>query len=67
MNPIVERTTKNQAHQSNFVQDFMRFKQSFTGDPKATVNQLLASGRITQDQLNQAVAKANQFKGLFGM
>lgn len=40
------------------VQQFMQFKQSFTGDAQAQVQQLLNSGRITQDQYNQAVQQA---------
>lgn len=44
------------------VQQFMQFKQSFTGDAQAQVQQLLNSGKVTQDQYNQAVQMAQQLQ-----
>lgn len=44
------------------VQQFMQFKQSFKGDPKQQVQQMLNSGRITQDQYNAAVKKAQDLQ-----
>jgi hypothetical protein len=35
------------------IQQFMQFKQNFKGDPKAEVEKMLQSGRISQQQLNQ--------------
>ena len=35
------------------VQQFMQFKQNFKGDPKAEVEKMLQSGKISQQQLNQ--------------
>ena len=40
------------------VRQFMQFRQNFTGDAQAQVQQLLNSGRITQAQYNDAVQKA---------
>ncbi len=40
------------------VKQFMEFKQNFTGDAQAQVQQMLNSGRITQAQYNDAVQKA---------
>lgn len=40
----------------NMVQQFQQFKQSFQGDPKAEVEKLVQSGRISQQQLNQMAA-----------
>lgn len=42
------------------MQEFNRFQQSFRGDPKQTVQQLLNSGRMTQAQFNQLSQQANQ-------
>lgn len=44
------------------VQQFMQFKNSFKGDPKQQVQQMLNSGRVTQDQYNMAVRKAQDLQ-----
>ena len=46
----------------NMIQQFLRFKQTFTGDPRAQIQQMLNSGRISQDQYNQAVQMAQQLQ-----
>lgn len=47
------------------LQQFKQFKANFKGDPKAEVEKMLQSGKISQDQLNKIQAMANQFRGLF--
>ncbi len=47
------------------LQQFKQFKANFKGDPKAEVEKMLQSGRLSQQQLNQIQAMANQFQGLF--
>ena len=44
------------------IQQFMQFKQYFKGDPKAEVEKMLQSGRISQQQLNQVQQMAGQFQ-----
>ena len=46
------------------IQQFMQFKQNFKGDPKAEVEKMLQSGRISQQQLNQVQKMAGQFQNL---
>lgn len=46
------------------VQQFMQFKQNFKGDPKAEVQKMLQSGRISQQQLNQIQQMAGQFQNM---
>lgn len=46
------------------IQQFMQFKQNFRGDPKAEVQKMLQSGRISQQQLNQVQQMAGQFQNL---
>ena len=46
------------------VQQFMQFKQNFRGDPKAEVQKMLQSGKISQQQLNQVQQMAGQFQNL---
>ena len=46
------------------IQQFMQFKQNFKGDPKAEVQKMLQSGKISQQQLNQVQQMAGQFQNL---
>jgi len=53
-------------NQNNIISQFMQFKNSFTGDPRAQIQQMLNSGKLTQDQYNQAVQQAQQFQQMLG-
>ena len=44
------------------IQQFMQFKQNFKGDPKAEVEKMLQSGKISQQQLNQVQQMGGQFQ-----
>lgn len=46
------------------VQQFQQFKANFHGDPKAEVEKLLQSGKLSQAQLNQLQQMAKQFQNL---
>lgn len=46
------------------VQDFIQFKKTFNGNPQAKVQELLQSGQLSQEQLNQVQGMAGQFQGL---
>lgn len=48
----------------NLMQRFQQFKSTFQGDPQQEVQKMLQSGRITQQQLNQAQSLAQQFQAL---
>lgn len=48
------------------IQQFNQFKNSFTGDPKQAVMNLLQNGQMNQEQLNQLQAMAKQFQSLMG-
>jgi glutamyl-tRNA reductase len=54
---------------TNITQQFNQFMQQMRGqDPNAIINQLMASGRVNQQQINQAHQRARemekQFEGL---
>ena len=51
---------------SNLIQRFQQFRQTFSGDPRQQIQQLLDSGRVTQSQYNQAVQMAQQFQKMLG-
>jgi hypothetical protein len=55
------------ANPMNLINEVNRCVRSFSGDPKAMVDQMLNSGQITTEQYNQAVQMANSVKGFFGM
>jgi hypothetical protein len=52
---------------NDIVSRFRQFRQMFKGDPQQQVQQLLNSGRVSQDQYNAAVQKAQQLSRLLGM
>lgn len=58
MNPLF-----NQFNQPNqWIQKFQQFQRTFQGDPRQQVQQLLNSGKVTQQQYDQAVKMAQQFQ-----
>lgn len=50
----------------NMMQRFQQFQRMFSGNAEQQVKQLLQSGRVTQDQYNQAVQMAKQFQQMMG-
>lgn len=44
----------------DMISKFNQFKQSFTGNPQQMIQQMLNSGKITQQQYDKAVQMANQ-------
>lgn len=63
MNPLYNEMQNNQG---NMLQRFQQFRQNFHGDPRQQVQQLLNSGKVSQQQYNQAVQMAQQFQRMFG-
>ena len=47
---------------AQMVQAFQQFKQTFQGDPRQKVQEMLNSGQINQQQLNQAQQMAQQLQ-----
>ena len=67
MNPLFQQMRGQMPQSNNVMQRFMQFRQQFQGDPKEQVQQLLNSGRVTQQQYDAAVQMANQLKNMLGM
>ena len=61
MNPLFNQLN-NQPSMNNMLQQFNQFKNQFKGNPQQIIQQMLNSGRITQEQYNRAVQMANQFQ-----
>lgn len=66
MNPLYNQM-QQQGQQNNLLQKFQQFKQSFHGDPKQQVQQLLNSGRVSQQQYDRAVQMARQFQQMLNL
>lgn len=74
MNPLFNLNGWNQnifngtpfGNAMSMIQSFNQFRQQFSGDPKQQVQQLLNSGRMTQDQFNQLQQIATQFQQMLG-
>lgn len=50
----------------NMMQQFQSFMQSMQGrDPKAMLNDLVSSGRVSQEQLNVAQQQVQQLANVF--
>ena len=68
MNPFYTSTQQMQGFNNpfgdmfNLIQQFNAFKQSFQGNPKEKVQELLNSGQMTQEQFNQLSQMAQQFR-----
>ena len=60
-NPIYEQYRETPNNVTNIMNQFQQFRNNFRGDPKQQVQQLLNSGKISQEQYNRAVQMANQF------
>lgn len=65
-NPLYSMLNNNVPNNNmmQMIQQFKQFQNTFKGDPKAQVQQMLNSGKITQAQYNQAVQMANQLQSL---
>ena len=67
-NPLYNLFGNSQyGNMNGLIQQFQQFKNSFKGDPKQQVQQMLNSGRITQDDYNKAVQMANTFQRMLKM
>lgn len=53
-----------QNNMMNLLNQYRQFRANFRGDPKAEVEKLVSSGRISQQQINQAMQMAQQIQRL---
>lgn len=67
MNPLYQRMMQNAPQNNNLVQRFQQFRNQFRGNPQQQVQELLNSGRITQQQYDAAVQAANQIRNIVGL
>lgn len=48
------------------MQQFNQFKQSFQGNPQQQIQQLMNSGKVSQQDYNRAYQMAQQFQKMIG-
>ena len=66
-NPLFEALAGNKNNGMNpMIQQLMEFKNQMQGDPQQKVQELLNSGRMTQDQCNSLVQQAQTILSQFG-
>lgn len=58
---------QNQMPMNGLMQKFQQFQQMFRGDPRMKVQELLNSGKVSQQQYNQAVQMAQQMQKMMGI
>ena len=56
----------NQMMSHPLMQKFQQFQQMFHGDPRQQIQQLMNSGKINQQQYNQALQMAQQMQKMLG-
>ena len=61
-NPLYNQLNSNGSN--SFMSKFQQFKNSFNGDPKQMIQNMLNSGKITQAQYNNAVQMAQKLQSL---
>lgn len=52
------------SNNSNFLAQFNQFRSMFSGNPQQQVQQLLQSGRMTQEQFKQLAEQATELQKL---
>lgn len=64
MNPFFQAMGGNR--QPNMMQQFQHFMSQMRGkDPNAMIQELVSSGRVSQQQLDAAQKQAQQMQGMF--
>lgn len=66
-NPLFQQmNTAPTNNMQSIMQRFQQFQRMFTGDPRQQVQQLLNSGKVSQQQYDAAVQMANQLQRMMG-
>lgn len=63
-NPLFQQMTGTANPMTQILQRFNSFKQTFRGDPKQQIQQMLNSGQVSQEQYNRAVQLAQQLQNM---
>ena len=64
MIPVLNEFMRRFGNFRNMMSQFNQFRNTFQGDPRQQVQQLLDSGRMTQQQFNDLQAAARQIQNM---
>ena len=64
MNPLFQQLQAN-SQPNNIINAVRQLQQTFSGNPQQEVENLMRSGKVSQEQYNNAVQKANQLMQFF--
>lgn len=64
-NPLFNQLSGN-GNMNPLMQKIQQLKQQIGGDPTQYIQNMLNSGRITQEQYNQAVQQAQKLRSMLG-
>ena len=65
-NPLFSLFGGQNTMMNPLMQRFQQFRQMFRGDPNQQIQQIMNSGKVNQQQYNQAVQMAQQLKQMLG-
>lgn len=65
-NPLYKELTGAAPNMGGFMQRLNQLKATFCGDPHKTIQEMLNSGKVTQDQYNRAYQQAQQIMKMMG-
>ena len=65
-NPLFSLLGGQNTMMNPLMQRFQQFRQMFRGDPNQQIQQIMNSGKVNQQQYNQAVQMAQQLKQMLG-
>ena len=66
---LMNQNKQSNLSNNNILNQFMNFKNSFNGDDNKAaekIAQMLNSGQISRNDVNNAIQMAKQFRGLIG-
>lgn len=66
---LMNQNKQSNLSNNNMLNQFMNFKNSFNGDDNQAaekIAQMLNSGQISRNDVNNAIQMAKQFRGLMG-
>ncbi len=66
-NPLFSQIGQASNPMMQIVKQIQDFQKTFSGDPKAQVEEMLKDGRLTQEQFNQLAQQTNQISQFMAM
>ena len=66
---LMNQNKQSNISNNNMLNQFMNFKNSFNGDDNQAaekIAQMLNSGQVSRNDVNNAIQMAKQFRGLMG-